>query len=76
MGVILLVLAFLFIVLLEVPGLVQRKQYRELVAFSVLLGMGFILSLLQVLGVRLPSPIDGIVYVTDRLTRAVSQMIK
>lgn len=58
--VILLVLAFLIMVLLEVPGLVKKKAWRELTAFSFFLILAFALALPQVLGLEVPNPSDAI----------------
>jgi len=58
--VILLVLAFLIMTLLEVPGLVKKKAWRELAAFSFFLLLGFALALPQVLGMEVPNPSNAI----------------
>jgi hypothetical protein len=60
MLIILLISAFLGIILFEVPGLIQKQYWRELVVFSAFLLFAFIVSLLQVLGVKLPNPNTGI----------------
>ncbi len=60
MRIVLLILAFLGIILFEVPGLIQKKYGRELVAFSAFLLFAFVVSLLQVLDVKLPNPNAGI----------------
>ncbi|MEW6273706.1 MAG: hypothetical protein AB1556_01115 [Bacillota bacterium] len=52
--------AFLFIIAIEVPGLVKKRMWRELAAFAVILWVGMSLSILQILGVELPSPITFI----------------
>lgn len=52
----LLLAAFAAIISLEVPGLVKKKMWRELVVFSVYLSVGMALSIPQVLGARLPDP--------------------
>lgn len=57
---VLLVIAFLLIIALEVPGLVKKKAWRELAAFSFFLLLGFALSLIQVLGFRAPNPNNAI----------------
>ncbi|WP_066636684.1 hypothetical protein [Desulfolucanica intricata] len=54
--VVLLILLFLIIIGLEVPGLVQKKMWRELIAFSMLLFIGMALSIPGVLGIPLPNP--------------------
>lgn len=58
--VILLVLAFLSMILLEVPGLVRKKAWRELAAFSFFLLLGFALALPLVLGWEMPNPNEAI----------------
>ncbi|KJS03879.1 MAG: hypothetical protein VR68_00290 [Peptococcaceae bacterium BRH_c4a] len=52
----LLVLALLAIIALEAPGLLRKKAWRELAAFSFFLVLGFALALPQVLGFAVPSP--------------------
>jgi len=54
--VILVILAFLGIIGIEVPGLVKKKMWLELIAFSVLLLAGMALSIPQALGIQVPSP--------------------
>ncbi len=61
---VLLIIAFIIIILFEVPPLIKKKYWRELIAFSLFLGFGFFLSLLLVLGVDIPSPakeIEGVI---------------
>ncbi|MFZ5646679.1 MAG: hypothetical protein ACOY30_03560 [Bacillota bacterium] len=70
--VILLVLAFMAIILIEVPGLVKKKMWRELAAFSVYLWIGMGLSIPQVLGVKLPNPTKAI----EALFKPFSELLK
>lgn len=63
--ILLLILAFAGVVLFEVPGLIRRGYWRELVAFSVFLCLGFVLGLLLMLGIELPN-----------VTTAISDFIK
>jgi hypothetical protein len=56
----LLILAFIGVAAIEVPGLIRKKYMRELVVFSLFLLSAFILAFLQVIGVKIPSPVDGI----------------
>ena len=56
----LLITVFIGIILFEVPSLIMNKHWRELIVFSSLLSMAFILSLLQILDVKVPSPSEGI----------------
>jgi hypothetical protein len=45
----------LFIALFQVPGLIRAKYWKELIAFSILLFIGFGLSLFMALGFDLPN---------------------
>jgi len=56
----LLILMFTGIILLEVPGLVKKKMWRELAAFSVLLLIGMALIMPQAFGVVLPNPSEAV----------------
>ncbi|HHY70359.1 MAG TPA: hypothetical protein GX519_01600 [Thermoanaerobacterales bacterium] len=66
-----LILIFIVIVFLEVPGLLREKLWRELIAFSVLLSIGFILSFLQVISVKIPSPNDGIIFLIETISKGL-----
>ncbi|TEB07397.1 hypothetical protein Psch_00948 [Pelotomaculum schinkii] len=70
--VVLLVLAFLIMIALEVPGLVKKKAWRELAAFSFFLLLGFALALSQVLGLEAPNPTDAI----EALYKPLSEWLK
>ena len=57
----LLVLVFIAIIAWEAPGLVRKKMWRELAAFSVLLLLiGMVLGFGLVLELPLPNPTKGI----------------
>lgn len=56
------IIVYIMIALIQMPSLIRQKLWRELATFLVLLGIGFILSLLQVIGVRIPSPNEGIIF--------------
>ncbi len=60
---ILLFLAFLLMLWLELPTLLRKKQWRRLAVFLVLWLLGFVMSFLLSIGVKLPSPVKGIEYV-------------
>lgn len=60
--IILLIIVFILIALFEVPGLMRKKYRRDLIVFSFFLLFAFLLSLLQMLDVKIPSPMKGIVY--------------
>ncbi|MEW6661842.1 MAG: hypothetical protein ACOY9Y_14760 [Bacillota bacterium] len=64
--VLLLVGIFMAMAFYEVTILSREKLWRELAAFSLLWIMALGLSLLLTLGVPLPSPTDGIVYIINK----------
>lgn len=61
----LLVLFFAGVTAFEVPGLVQKKYWRELMVFALLMTVGFTLGLLMVLGVEMPKIGEGITKVVE-----------
>jgi len=50
--IVLALLGFALIIGLEAPGLVKKKMWRELVAFSVYMAIGIALSIPQLFGIR------------------------
>lgn len=60
---ILLFFAFLLMLWLDFPALLRKKQWRHLAVFLVLWLLGFVMSFLLSIGVKLPSPVKGIEYV-------------
>lgn len=70
--IVLLIMLFIGIVLIKVPGLVKKKMWRELVAFSVYLCIGVALSIPLVLGVELPNPTRAI----EALVKPVSEWLR
>jgi hypothetical protein len=56
----LVIAAFALIIFTEVPPLVKQKMWRELIAFSVFLIIGMMLSIPQALGIKIPSPNNAI----------------
>lgn len=53
MNVILLILTFTIIVTFQVPGLIKKKLWGELIAFFVLMLIGFGLAFLSLMGVKM-----------------------
>lgn len=68
----LLLVFFLDIVLLEAPGLVKKKMWRELLAFSGYLLLGLALSLPQVMGIKVPNPTK----VIEALFKPLAELLK
>jgi hypothetical protein len=57
-----LLLIYAFIAVLNIPGMIKKKEWRELAAFSVFYAAGFLLGLLYVLDIPIPSPMKGLDY--------------
>lgn len=68
MKIFVLFLIFAGIAFYEIPGLLRKKQWPELITSSVLLMIGFMLSFLQLIGVNVPNPNKGIEYLIKLLT--------
>jgi len=60
------------IVILEVPQLVEKKLIKELAAFSVLLALGVVLSILLAFGVTVPNPVNFLTYMLKPLNNIIS----
>lgn len=56
----LLFIGFGTVALIQIPGLVRKQWWQELICFLVLLSMGFILSVILSMGITLP-PISTII---------------
>lgn len=67
MPVVLLALAFAAMVAYDMPGIIRRKEWGELVLFLVLVLFGFVVSFLQAIGVRVPNPVRGIEFLTEKV---------
>lgn len=65
--IVLLILVFTGAAWFEVPGLIRKQHFRELTVFSLFLLTAFILAFLQIIGVKIPSPVDGIEYLIKDL---------
>ncbi|MCD9022642.1 hypothetical protein [Cohnella silvisoli] len=61
-----------FIVALEIPGLMKKKQKRELWAFSILLMLGVGFGMISILLNNVPSPLSGITFVFKPLSDILS----
>lgn len=70
--IVLLFVLFASIILFEVPGLIKKKMWRELVTFSVYLLIGMALSIPQVMGLKLPNPNRAI----EALFEPLSELLK
>ncbi len=73
--IVLLILVFIAIIAFEAPGLVKKKMWRELAAFSVLLLIGMVLSFGQALKLPVPNPTKGIDAVFKPVTQFIESML-
>lgn len=58
--VILLILAYSAVAVYQINSLSKKKYWRDLVAFSALSVISFIVSLLFCVGVKLPNSVDAL----------------
>lgn len=56
----LLFLGFGIMALMEIPGLIQKQWWRELIGFFIFWSAGFILSIMMSMGITLP-PVSTII---------------
>ncbi len=54
----LLLLLGVAIIMMEVPGMLKEKLWKEMVLFFVILGCGLFLSIGQILEIAIPNPTD------------------
>lgn len=70
--VLLLIVLFAAIIFLEVPSLIKKKMWGELIAFSVLMSIGMFLSITQALDIKLPNPTKAI----EMIFQPLAELIK
>ncbi|WP_026881528.1 hypothetical protein [Clostridium akagii] len=63
----LLIMIFIGIILIEVPGLIKNKYWHELKIFSVFLIIAFIMSLFYIIGIPIPNPVKGEEYLIKHI---------
>lgn len=63
--IILLAMVFLIILIIEAPKLIRNKFWKELIVFLSLLLLAFALTVLHILDVKIPNPLNGIKYLID-----------
>ncbi|MBO8127407.1 MAG: hypothetical protein H0Z38_09265 [Firmicutes bacterium] len=68
-----LIIIFILLAVLEIPGLIHKKLWGELAAVLVFLTIGFTLSLPLVLGIKVPSPNNGIKYVITTIAQKIGR---
>ncbi|HAN09565.1 MAG TPA: hypothetical protein DCP90_03015 [Clostridiales bacterium] len=79
MGIVVILLVLVFSIVLcviEIPKMLQDRQYRELWTFSILLGLGTILAILKSLNVDIPNPSDFIAWVYSPVEGVMKGLLK
>ncbi len=60
--IILMFAAFALLILVEAPGLIKKKLWRELTAYSVLMLIAIVISVLYLEHVEIPNPVKNTQY--------------
>jgi hypothetical protein len=63
----LIILFFIIIISIEVPKLIKVRAWHEIKVYSVFMLIAFILSSMQIFGIKLPSPVKAIVFIVRDL---------
>lgn len=61
------IVVFIALAFFELPKLIKNHYRKDAVTFVVLLAIGFILTLLQLLNIEIPSPTKGIIFITKNV---------
>ena len=62
--------------IIEIPKMQKEKLHRELWTFSILLGLGTVLAILESLEVEIPNPSDFIAWVYSPFTEVMKGLLK
>lgn len=61
---------------IETPKMLKENLYREMWTFSILLGIGTILTILKILDVDVPNPSDWIAWVYSPFKNIMQSLLK
>ncbi|SHF16673.1 hypothetical protein SAMN02746089_01419 [Caldanaerobius fijiensis DSM 17918] len=64
LNAILITLLYLIVAAIQVPPLVKNKKIRELVAYTLVLSLAYVLSIIQVFGIRIKNPDQLITWIS------------
>lgn len=65
--IIILAAGFTIIVLVEFLPILRAKQPQEIIVYSSLFVIAFVISLLQVINIEVPSPAKGLTYLIENV---------
>ncbi len=60
----------------EIPRMLKSKSYKDIWAFSILLALGVILTVLKCLNVELPNPSDWVAWMFSPLSEILRNNLK
>ena len=60
LGILLVATVIIFV---EVPPLLEKKQKKELIVFTIILIIGVTLSILRSFGINIPNPLDLLTFI-------------
>lgn len=69
--IVLLIAVFAVFIWVEVPDLIKKKHWRELVAYSVLMALSITVSILYALDVSVPNPVKNTQYYVKDAVEAI-----
>ncbi|PIC73969.1 hypothetical protein [Sporosarcina sp. P17b] len=64
------------IIWFDVPPLLDKKQKKELLAFSVFLTIGVVLGMVLGFGKSIPTPLDLLTFLFTLLTNLMAPLLK
>mgnify|MGYP001335284802 CR=1 FL=1 len=67
--IVLLAAVFAVILFLEVPGMVKKRQWRELTVYSVLMAIALVISAMYILDLDVPNPVKNTQYYVQSLVK-------
>ncbi|MCX7614581.1 MAG: hypothetical protein N2Z65_02350 [Clostridiales bacterium] len=79
MGIMLIVSLGLFAIVLcivEVPKMLNAKEYKEMIVFFVILCFGVIVAILKILGVHLINPQDIVTFIYSPIIEAFKSVLE
>ena len=65
--IVFLIAAFTVILIIEVPAMIKKKQWRELAVYSVLMAIAIVVSVMYVLDLNVPNPVKNSQYTVKAL---------
>ncbi|WAA09069.1 hypothetical protein [Fervidibacillus albus] len=71
-----IIIVHVIIIWIEVPPLLRNSERKELIGFSILLFIGFVLSILESTTIELPNPLDLVTFIYKPVSDFVYGFLK